>query len=331
MNTLERNSKVKDQKEYQEFLHSLAFDRPIAEVEKLVNEIEILKEQRHAVILGHNYMSPDVFYGVSDFSGDSFALARYASNTKADVILFNGVYFMAETAKILNPDKKVLIADVGAGCSLSESITGQDVRQLKKENPDIPVVTYINCSAEVKAEADVVCTSANAGKIVNALPGEQVIMIPDMYLAANVQKETDKKIIPWHGKCMVHELFSLTDVMIAKEKYPQAKIVAHPECLPQVAEVADFTGSTSLMGKYISDSGTKQVLLLTECSMGANLKVELPNVEFVSSCQICPHMGKITLEKIRDALRDEKYEVDVDEEVIRKAQISLNKMLQLGS
>lgn len=316
--------------EKEKFLQSLTFDRPLEEVKKLVEEIEILKKEKNAVILGHNYMSPDVFYGVSDFSGDSFALSRYATQVKADVILFNGVYFMAETAKILNPAKKVLIADKTAGCSLSESINAQDVRRLREKYSNVPIVTYINCSAEVKAEADVVCTSANAVKIINALPEPEIVMIPDMYLAANTQKESNKKIYTWHGKCMVHELFSGVDVLKAREKYPYAKVVAHPECPPDVAALADFSGSTSLMGKYIQDSGASEVLLLTECSMGANLKAEMPNINFVSSCQICPHMGKITLEKVRNALKEEKYEVEVPSAIIEGAQKSLNRMLVLG-
>lgn len=324
----EKNSKQLAERE--KFLQSLSGDRPIEELRQLVEDIEQLKEEKNAIILGHNYMTPDVFYGVSDYSGDSFALARHAAQTKADIILFNGVYFMAETAKILNPQKKVLIADDSAGCSLSESITGEDVKNLKKQYPHMPVVTYINCSAEVKAESDIICTSANAVKIVNSLPDDEVLLIPDMYLAANVQKQTNKKIYSWHGKCMVHELFSPLDIMLAREKHPDVAVVAHPECTPEVAELADFTGSTSLMNQYITESQAKKVLLLTECSMGSNLKAEMPDVEFISSCQICPYMGKITLEKVRDALQKEIFEVQVPTDVIEKAQISLNRMLELG-
>lgn len=330
MKTTQKEKNSKSLWEREKFLQSLSFDRPIEEVRQLVEEIEELKKEKNAIILGHNYMTPDVFYGVSDYSGDSFALARHAAETNADIILFNGVYFMAETAKILNPQRKVLIADATAGCSLSESITGEDVKNLKKQYPNMPVVTYINCSAEVKAESDIICTSANAVKIVNSLPEQEILMIPDMYLAANVQKQTNKKIYSWHGKCMVHELFSPLDIMLAKEKFPDVTVVAHPECTPEVAELADFTGSTSLMSQYITDSQAKKVLLLTECSMGANLKAEMPNVEFVASCQICPYMGKITLDKVRDALRKEMFEVEVSANVIEKAQASLNRMLALG-
>lgn len=299
------------------------------EREPLVREILELKKQKNAVILGHNYMTPDVYYGISDFVGDSLELARRSKESNADIILFNGVHFMAETAKILNPSRKVLIADLKAGCSLAESMTGEDVRALRKKFPGIPIVSYINCTADVKAEVDIICTSANAVKIVESLPSDTVIVAPDGYLAGNIQKHTKKKIIPWPGKCMVHELYTEFDVDMARRSFPAAKIVAHPECKDTVTAKVDFTGSTSQMGKYIRESGTKEVLLMTECSMGDNLRSEFPEVTFISSCQTCPHMKRITLEKVRDALKFERFEVTLSEETIGKARASLDRMLSV--
>lgn len=302
----------------------------IKEIEQQVNRILDLKKKKNVVILGHNYMTPEVFHGVSDFTGDSLALAKKAAEASADIILFNGVHFMAETAKILNPGKKVLIADENAGCSLAESISGEDVRNLKEQYPGVPVVTYINCTAEVKAEADVVCTSANAVKIVENLDSDRVIMIPDGYLAANVQKQTSKEIIIWEGKCMVHELFVPEDVKLARKNYPEITIIAHPECKPEVTDLCDYTGSTSQMGTFIEESKAKQVLLMTECSMADNLRDDYQGVEFISSCQSCPHMKKITLPKIIEALEQEKDEVDVPPSVIEGARRSLERMLDVG-
>ncbi len=302
----------------------------IEEIQGLLEKILDLKKQKNVVVLGHNYMTPDVFYGVSDYIGDSLGLSRHAAETDADIILFNGVHFMAETAKILSPEKKVLIADPEAGCSLAESITGEEVKELKRQYPGRPVVTYINCTADVKAECDIVCTSANAVKVVDSLDSDEVIMIPDGYLAANVAKETNKKIIIWAGKCMVHELFSGTDVAMAKKTFKDLTVIAHPECRPDVNEMADFSGSTSQMAGYIRESGAKKVMLMTECSMADNLRSEFKDVEFVSTCQTCPHMKKITLEKIYTSLRDEVVEVDVDEDIRVRAKRSLDRMLEIG-
>jgi len=295
-----------------------------------IHEINNLKKEKNAVILGHNYMTPDVYYGVSDYTGDSLALAQSAAKTKADIILFNGVYFMAETAKILNPTKKVLIADPNAGCSLSESITGDEVLDFKKKNPGVPVVTYINCSAEVKAAADIVCTSSNAVKVVNSIKEESVYLIPDGFLAQNVQKSTDKKILYWNGKCMVHELFSEMDVSMARKNFPGVKVVAHPECKPEVTKVSDYTGSTSQIQDYIHNEHPEKVLLLTECSMGENIKGENDDVDFVSTCQVCPHMQKITLDGVLHSLQSESYEVEVSENIRIDAEKSLRKMLEIG-
>lgn len=297
----------------------------------LVEEINRLKKEKNAVLLGHNYMTPDVFWGVSDIIGDSLYLSKMAKETTADIILFNGVHFMAETAKILSPKKKVLIADPKAGCSLAESITREDVKKLKSMYPGIPVVTYVNCSAEVKAETDVCCTSANAVQIVNAMETDTVIFLPDEYLAGNVRNQTSKRIISHPGKCMVHELYTPTDIKTAKRLFGgELTVITHPECHEDVVKEADFSGSTSQMVDFIRQAKTNKIMLVTECSMGDNLRSEFPEKEFVSTCQTCPHMKKITLEKVRDALLNEQFEIFLDAEVIELAQRSVNRMLELS-
>jgi quinolinate synthase len=296
----------------------------------LINKIRDIKEKKNILILGHNYMTPDIFHGLSDFSGDSLALAQKAAETDAEIILFNGVHFMAETAKILKPKARVLIADPAAGCSLSDSISVNDIDELRKTYPGIPIVCYINCSAAVKAEVDVICTSANAVKVVNSLPGDQVIMVPDQYLAENVALKTKKNVIAWSGKCIVHQLYTVDDLEVARLRFPGVKIIAHPECPTDVAESSDFSGSTSQMSGYIAESKAEKVMLLTECSMGDNLQSEFPYTEFIRSCQSCPHMKKITLEKILASVETETYEVEVPDHVIAGAQKSLNRMLEIG-
>ncbi|MDZ4728174.1 MAG: quinolinate synthase NadA [Leptospira sp.] len=297
----------------------------------LVEEINRLKKEKNAVLLGHNYMTPDVFWGVSDIIGDSLYLSKMAKETEADIILFNGVHFMAETAKILSPSKKVLIADMKAGCSLAEAITRDDVKRLKAQYPGVPVVTYVNCSADVKAETDVCCTSANAVQIVNAMESDTVIFLPDEYLAGNVRNQTTKKIISHPGRCMVHEMYTPADIQSAKRLFSgDLTVITHPECHEDVVKEADFSGSTSQMIDFIRLSKTKKIMLVTECSMGDNLRSEFPEKEFVSTCQTCPHMKKITLEKVRDALLKEQFEIFLDEEVIRSAQKSVNRMLELS-
>lgn len=297
----------------------------------LAEEINRLKVEKNAVLLGHNYMTPDVFWGVSDIIGDSLYLSKMAKETKADIILFNGVHFMAETAKILSPQKKVLIADLKAGCSLAESITRDDVKALKQKYPGVPVVTYVNCSAEVKAETDVCCTSANAVQIVNAVEGDTVIFLPDEYLAGNVRNQTHKTIISHPGKCMVHEMYTPEDIKSAKRLFPgNLTVITHPECHEDVVKEADFSGSTSQMVDFIRRSNTDKIMLVTECSMGDNLRAEFPEKEFVSTCQTCPHMKRITLEKVRDALLYEQYEIHLDPEVIRLAEKSVTRMLELS-
>lgn len=296
----------------------------------IIEEINKLKKEKNAIILGHNYMTPDVFHGVSDIMGDSLYLSKMASETNADIILFNGVHFMAETAKILSPQKKILIADLKAGCSLAESITAQDVINLKKQYPGVPVITYVNCSAEVKAETDICCTSANAVKIVNAVESDTVIFLPDEYLASNVQKHTNKKLITHPGKCMVHEMYQKSDILQAKKQFDDLVVISHPECNSEVVDASDFSGSTSEMAGFIQKSGATNIMLITECSMGDNLRSSFPEKHFVSTCQTCPHMKKITLTKVRDALLYEQFEIFLEEDIILRGQKSVQRMLEIS-
>lgn len=297
----------------------------------LIEEIHALKKEKNAVILGHNYMTPDVFHGVSDYIGDSLGLSRQAADVNADIILFNGVHFMAETAKILNPERKVLIADPEAGCSLAESITGADVRMLKSKYPGAPVVTYVNCTAEVKAETDICCTSANALKVIESLPDETVIFLPDEYLARNMQLQTKKKLITWEkGKCMVHEQYTAQDIDNARRQFDDLLVISHPECNTDVTGASDFTGSTSQMEDFIRGSSRTNLMLVTECSMGDNLRSTFPDRTFVTTCQTCPHMKKITLIKVRDALLKEQYEVNVPEHIRIPAKKAVDRMLAIA-
>lgn len=304
------------------------------EIEKmigLIREINQLKKEKNAVLLGHNYMTPDVFYGVSDIVGDSLYLSKAAADAKADIILFNGVHFMAETAKILSPEKKILIADLKAGCSLAESITRKDVQKLKAEYPGVPVITYVNCSAEVKAETDICCTSANALQIVESVDSDTVIFLPDEYLADNVRKNTKKTIISHPGRCMVHEMYTPMDIEITRQRLGgDVTVISHPECSSEVVDRSDFSGSTSQMIDFVRKADSKNILLITECSMGDNLRMEFPEKHFVSTCQTCPHMKKITLEKIKSSLINEEFEIHLDEEIIRFAKNSVLRMLDIS-
>lgn len=313
-----------------EILSSTYLPDEIEERIPLIEEINRLKKDKNAIILGHNYMTPDVFHGVSDIMGDSLYLSKMASETRADIILFNGVHFMAETAKILSPQKKVLIADLKAGCSLAESITANDVRILKNKYPGAPVITYVNCSAEVKAETDICCTSANAVQIVNSVDSEIVIFLPDEYLASNVQKHTTKKLITHPGRCMVHEMYQKSDILQARKQFNDLVVISHPECSSDVVDASDFSGSTSEMAGFIEKSPTPNIMLITECSMGDNLRSRFPEKHFVSTCQTCPHMKKITLQKVRDALLFEQYEILLPEDIILRGQQSVRRMLEVS-
>lgn len=297
---------------------------------KLIKEINELKKEKNAVILCHNYQTPDIYFGVADIVGDSLYLAQQAEKVDADIIVMAGVHFMAETAKLMNPSKTVLIPDLEAGCSLAESITGADVKLLKEKFPGIPVVTYVNTSAEVKAESDVCCTSGNALEIVNALKSDTVIMIPDEYLANWVASQTDKKIITWKGHCEVHEKFTSEEIKAWRDVYEGLIVLAHPECPEEVLKVADFVGSTAKMSGYVKEKQPTKVLMVTECSMSDNLAVENPNVEFVRPCNLCPHMKKIELSKIKYSLLNMQYEIIIKPEIAKKAKKSVRDMLRMN-
>ncbi|HKK27421.1 MAG TPA: quinolinate synthase NadA [Gemmatimonadota bacterium] len=300
----------------------------------LVAEINRLKRERNAVILGHNYQVPEIFHGVADFTGDSLGLARAARDADADIIVFCGVHFMAETARILSPDRTVLIPDLEAGCSLSESITVEDVRLLKERHPGVPVVTYMNTPAAIKAESDICCTSANARKVVEAAAADAgsdtVIFLPDEYLARNVAAQTDIRVITWQGRCVVHEQFTVDQIRAYREQYPGIEVIAHPECSPEVCEEADFVGSTSGMIGYLDDARSDRVIMVTECSMSDNVQEAHPDLEFVKPCTLCPHMKKITLENTLASLRELRYEVDMPEEVRVGALRAVERMLEVG-
>lgn len=290
-------------------------------------EINRLKKQMGAVILAHNYMTPEIFHCISDFAGDSLQLAQQAAKVDADLIIQAGVHFMAETSKILSPDKTVLIPDMRAGCSLASSITGADVRLLREKYPNVPIVTYVNTSAEVKAESDICCTSSNALHIVNSLPGDTVLMIPDQYLARNIAKQTHKKILTWQGACEVHERFTPDDIRKFRKAYPGAVILGHPECPPEVINECDFAGSTKAMADYVTQHKPAKVVMITECSMSDNVSVQNPDVEFVRPCNLCPHMKRISLPKILRSLQTRTTEVTVDPAVIDRARVAVERML----
>src|SRR3954447_22217244 len=294
-----------------------------------VAAINTLKRERGAVILAHNYQTPEIYNCVADFVGDSLQLAVEATKTKAPIIVQAGVHFMAETSKILNPDKTVLIPDVRAGCSLASSITGEDVRLLRDKYPGVPIVAYVNTSADVKAEVDICCTSANAVQVVESLNADTVIFLPDRYLASYVASQTKVKIIAWKGACEVHERFTADELERYRADDPSVQIIAHPECPPDVIETADYTGSTKGMIDWVRKHRPKRVVMVTECSMADNVKAELPDVEFVRPCNLCPHMKRITLPKILDSLVYLKEEVTIDPMIAAKARRSVERMIQL--
>jgi quinolinate synthase len=295
-----------------------------------VDAINRLKKARKAVVLAHNYQTPEIFHCVADITGDSLALARRAVDTDADVIVLAGVHFMAETAKLLNPDKLVLIPDMRAGCSLAESISAADIRELRAKHPGAPVVSYVNTSAEVKAESDICCTSGNAVEIVDSLGADEVIFLPDEYLANYVAKMTDVKIITWQGHCEVHERFTASELDEYRDSYEGLTIIAHPECPPDVLDAADYVGSTAQMTRYVQLERPSRVLMVTECSMSDNVAADLPDVEFIRPCNLCPHMKRITLENIYTSLRHLEPRVEIDPAVAGKARAAVERMLEHG-
>jgi quinolinate synthase len=331
-------------------LHDIVPDFELRYKAELAYEINRLKEEKNAVILGHNYMEPALYHSIPDYTGDSLALSRKAAQTDKDIIVFCGVRFMAETAKILSPQKTVLLPAERAGCSLAESITAEDVRNLRKQFPGVPVVTYVNTYADVKAESDICCTSSNAAAVVESLGTDAVIFLPDEYLAKNVARETGKHIIfpthtpngqlntelgyqliGWHGKCEVHEQFTPQDIANVRQQFPDVVILSHPECSPEVVEASDFSGSTSAMIKYVEQTSAPRYLLLTECAMGDNVAATNPNKEMLRLCSVrCPHMNEITLEDTLYALRYNQYVIEVPEEIRVRATQAVERMLAIG-
>ncbi len=331
-------------------LHDVVPDVELRIKAELAAEINILKKQRNAVILGHNYMEPALYHSIPDFAGDSLELSRQAAKTDKDIIVFCGVRFMAETAKILNPSKIVLLPAKKAGCSLADGITAEDVRALRREYPGVPVVSYINTNADVKAESDIICTSGNAAKVVASLKSETVIFLPDEYLARNVARETGRHIvfptkgvprqndgtleyrmIGWTARCEVHDKFTVEDIRNVRKQFPDVVILAHPECSPEVTAASDFSGSTGAMIRYVEQSKAPRYLLLTECSMGDNIAASHPEKDMLRLCSVrCPHMNEITLEETRDALLKTQYVIEVPEDIRRRAHGALEKMLSIG-
>ena len=296
----------------------------------LIARIEERKRDRNAIVLAHNYQTPEIFHGVADLTGDSLALARMGAETDAEVIVLAGVHFMAETAKILSPEKTVLIPDLRAGCSLAESITADDVRLLRQRYPGVPVVTYVNTSAEVKAETDICCTSANAVEVVESLGVDRVLFLPDEYLGRHVASQTEVEVILWRGHCEVHERFSAVDIRRFRSETPGVTVLAHPECPPEVLAEADFVGSTSGMIDWVRSERPTRVVMVTECSMSDNVAVELPDIDFIRPCNLCPHMKRITLSNILRSLETMEHAVEVAPEVARRARRAVERMLEVG-
>ena len=296
----------------------------------LIHKINMLKKEKNAVVLAHNYQTPEIFHGIADIAADSLALAIEAEKTDAAIIILCGVHFMAETAKLMNPNKKVLLPDMKAGCSLASSITGEDVKLLKEKYPSVPVVSYVNTSADVKAESDICCTSANAVKVVESLGVNKVLFLPDQYLAKYVSTKTKVQILSWVGTCIVHERFSAQEIEDIKKQNPGIVVLSHPECPPEVIAASDFTGSTSSMSKYVKKNQPEKVILVTECSMSDNVQVENPDVQFIKPCNLCPHMKTITLGKVLDCLENETNEILIPEIISRRARKAVERMIAIG-
>jgi quinolinate synthase len=301
----------------------------VAALAPVLSRIEALKRVRKAVVLAHNYQTPDIFHGVADLTGDSLALARAAQQTEAEVIVLCGVHFMAETAKLLNPGRTVLLPDLAAGCSLASSITAQDVRRLREAHPGVPVVTYVNTSAAVKAESDVCCTSANAVRVVESLGVPEVIFVPDRYLGRHVASQTRVRLILWEGACEVHERFTAREVASLREDHAGIRVLAHPECPGDVLDAADYVGSTADMVRYLRASRPRQAVLLTECSMSDNVAAEIPEIDLVRPCNLCPHMKTITLQKIERCLEEMRPAIEIEEPIASRARRAVERMLAL--
>ena len=292
-----------------------------------IHRINQLKKEKNAIVLAHNYQTPEIYHGIADVAADSLALAIEAAKTKADIIVMAGVHFMAETSKLMSPEKKVLLPDMAAGCSLSSSVTGKDVRLLKEKYPGVPVVSYVNTSADVKAETDICCTSANAVKIVESLGVKKVIFLPDDYLGKYVASQTNVEIIAWKGICMVHDQFNEKEIHDIRARNPGIKIIAHPECPPSVVDEADYSGSTAGMADYVGEHNPGRVVLVTECSMSDNVSAQYPDIEFVKPCNLCPHMKRIELDNILTALQNMEHEVTIDPAIADNARRSVDRML----
>ncbi|MCZ6504487.1 MAG: quinolinate synthase NadA [Actinobacteria bacterium] len=305
-------------------------EEEIAAVQPLVDEINRLKIERNAIVAAHNYMTPDIFHLVADITGDSLALANLALEADADVIVLAGVKFMAETAKIINPEKTILIPDLAAGCSLADGITGADVRRMKAQYPGLPVVSYVNTSAEVKAESEITCTSGNALAVVESLGVDRVIFTPDQYLGKWVASKTDVEVILWEGSCMVHERFTGEEISDYKRDMGDIPVIAHPECPPDVLAEADYVGSTHGMIKWVSDNRPRKVMMITECSMADNIASAAPDTEFVRPCNLCPHMKRITLDNIKHSLETLTYQVEIPQDVAERARRAVTRMLEVG-
>lgn len=306
-------------------------DIEVAALQPVIDDITRLKRERNAVVAAHNYMTPDIYHLAADITGDSLALANIALETDADVIVLAGVHFMAETAKLINPEKTVLIPDLEAGCSLADGITGADVRRLKKENPGVPVVSYVNTSAEVKAESDITCTSGNAVPVVESLGVDRVIFTPDEYLGRWVGTQTDIEMILWEGSCMVHERFTGAEISEYKRGMADSlPVIAHPECPPDVLAEADYVGSTYGMIQWLKINQPLQVMMITECSMADNVAEQSPTTDFIRPCNLCPHMKRITLENIRTSLATMTHEVEIDPEIADRARRAVSRMLEVG-
>ena len=305
-------------------------EEEVAALAPILDDIERLKEERNAIVAAHNYMTPDIFHLAADIRGDSQALAQLALETEADVIVLAGVHFMAETAKIINPEKTVLIPDLGAGCSLADGITGADVRGLRERHPGVPVVSYVNTSAEVKAESDITCTSGNAVAVVESLGVERVIFTPDQYLGRWVATQTDVDIIVWDGSCIVHERFTGREITDYRAAFGDIQVIAHPECPPDVLAEADYVGSTHGMINWVTTRQPERVMMITECSMADNVARQTPQTEYVRPCNLCPYMKQITLVGIRDSLATLTHRVEIHPEVAERARVAVMRMLEVG-